>query len=548
MFIFAALFEISTIALVFSFIYSLISTPLEATTFVEKLYTFFPQYGSNKIIAITSILFFILISGLVRTFSIYLTQIISANISIRVSNTVYKNSLSNEYISFNSKEDSKIKSIVLTKINQVVSGYFINSLQLISSLILSSILILVLLIETGSLFIYFALIIFVFYILIYFLIKNRIEIYGNKFVNASNKLALILDDTLKLKQEINIYKVQENFIKIFFKNDSEMRLSLAKSQFIATFPRYLIETISLGTIVLLLLLKVTLNEGNNIDEVSGIVAIGIFGLKLIPSIQVVYSSLTLIKTSTPALLELTKQIDFKKSSFKSNYKYRDIPDKEKIHAITIDKLSHKYINSNSYTFKNLSCAFRLGKSTAITGSSGAGKTTLMNIILGHEKFCEGKINIFTKNNKVFNYDPKILLGRISFVPQKPYLLTTSIKENIYFGRKNLINKNSEEKISKWVKELNLFDTFQKLPKGIETIYGKEIASLSGGQIQKIAILRALVSQPEILIFDEPTSAMDIESLNQFSNILKSLSKHFIIITITHSKKLSELHEEIIRLD
>ncbi len=545
-FFISALFEISTIAFVFSYIYSIISNGQKSNSFFENLHLLLPAYENNSSFILFSILIFVIFSGVIRSYSIYLTQSFAANIGIKSSKSVYRNATSDNNIKFNENEDAKVKSIILAKINQVISGVFINLLQLISSSIVSALIIIILILETKILFIYFALIIIFFYAFIYFSSKKLIKKFGYRFVKASNNLSEVLDDTLKLKQEINIYNVQDIFSNEVQKYDSRMRLALANSQFIATFPRYLIETISLGTILFLLIINAKSQESNDLSYISSIAAIGIFGLKLIPSIQIIYSSLTLIQTSTPALSELFHTITFRENKF-GILKKKPIPKSAKINSLIIKNLSHKYKNSKSKTFDNLSCIFSYGQSTAIVGPSGAGKTTLLKIILGQEMFSKGEIYITCSNNKTYELKKREIKDRISLVPQKTALLTSSIKDNIYFARKHLITKESLSHIFQMSKILNLEDLFKSLPNGIDTVYRKEVDNLSGGQIQKIAILRALISKPEILILDEPTSAMDRDSMIQFSSLLKSLSKFLIVITITHNVELSKYHDKVIKL-
>lgn len=192
-------------------------------------------------------------------------------------------------------------------------------------------------------------------------------------------------------------------------------------------------------------------------------------------------------------------------------------------VIEANNISVKY--ENDYVFSNISFSINRGDFIALTGPNGSGKSTLIKSILGLIEITSGSIKIFEKNLKDFNEWYKI-----GYVPQKINLspfFPASVKEVVKMGllqSKNLDPKKFEEKILQVLNTLNINDLKEK-----------NVTELSGGQFQKVIIARAIVSDPEILILDEPTTALDPETREKFFEIISNLnkSKSTTIVLITH---------------
>ena len=120
---------------------------------------------------------------------------------------------------------------------------------------------------------------------------------------------------------------------------------------------------------------------------------------------------------------------------------------------------------------------------------------------------------------------------IGYVPQSTYLLDDSIKKNIAFGYEE--DQIDQNKVIKLVRKLNLEEFINKLPNGLNTKVGEQGISLSGGQRQRVAIARALYNSPELLIFDEPTSSLDLENEKEFFKTLKEIKSNNTILYISH---------------
>ncbi len=210
--------------------------------------------------------------------------------------------------------------------------------------------------------------------------------------------------------------------------------------------------------------------------------------------------------------------------------------------IELKNVFFNYENVKGKVLENLSLNIQKNKITGIYGVSGSGKSTITDLILRLIDPKEGKVlidGIDIKDFKLENYR-----SMFSVVPQENILIDSSIKENILFGRKDITSKMLEEAIVK----SRCKNFIESLKDGINTRVGERGTKLSGGQKQRICIARAIISRPEILIFDEATSNLDPKNLNELLETINQLKFKHTIIIISHSKETIEICDSVIDID
>ena len=186
----------------------------------------------------------------------------------------------------------------------------------------------------------------------------------------------------------------------------------------------------------------------------------------------------------------------------------------------------KYPESKKATLQGINLEIKKGESVAFIGESGAGKTTLADIILGLYIPQEGTVTV----DGVSIYDiPQDWSRIVGYVPQSVYLLDDTIRNNILFGEKQMDDK----KIWDALKQAQLYDFVKTLPDGLNTIVGERGIKFSGGQRQRIAIARALYYNPDILVLDEATSALDNETEEALMESIEALQGLKTLIIIAH---------------
>ena len=197
-------------------------------------------------------------------------------------------------------------------------------------------------------------------------------------------------------------------------------------------------------------------------------------------------------------------------------------------AIKVEKLSFKYPNAENYVLHNINFEILKNKSTAFIGPSGAGKTTLADIILGALEPTEGSVLVDDVN---IQEHMSAWHKNLGYIPQSIYLMDDTIKNNIAFG----INREEidESKIWKALEQAQLKGFIKSLDKGLDTEIGEGGVRLSGGQRQRIGIARALYNDPEVLVLDEATSALDNETESAVMEAIDRLSGTKTLIIIAH---------------
>lgn len=211
-----------------------------------------------------------------------------------------------------------------------------------------------------------------------------------------------------------------------------------------------------------------------------------------------------------------------------------------------DKIQLKNVNfeylKNISVLKNINLVIKKNKVISIIGKSGSGKSTIVDLIMKLTSPNSGEI--FVDNENLKDLDNKQYKSLIGYVPQDPFLFDASIKNNLLWSNENASEKDVWEALEK----ANALEFVKNLPNKIETIVGDRGFSLSGGERQRIVLARAFIKKPEILILDEATSSLDIESENLIYQSIKNLSKKVTIIIITHTLSFLKQSDEIYIID
>lgn len=196
--------------------------------------------------------------------------------------------------------------------------------------------------------------------------------------------------------------------------------------------------------------------------------------------------------------------------------------------IEIENIVWKYDNTDQNVLEGLSLEIYKGQSIAFIGSSGAGKTTLADIILGLLPPQEGTVKV---DGKSIYTIPNEWSRMIGYVPQSVFLIDDTIRNNVAFGL--LPTEIDDERVWEALAQAQLAEFVQSLPKGIDTIVGERGVRFSGGQRQRVAIARALYYNPDILVLDEATSALDSETENAVMESIEELQGRKTLIIVAH---------------
>jgi len=350
---------------------------------------------------------------------------------------------------------------------------------------------------------------------------------------TKNILKSINEGLLGIK-DIKLYGREKDFIKSFNKNMVKFSDSLLTFEFLQPLPKIILEFLAVILILLTVLFLYFLDYKNN-DIIIFVALLAVIGFKLIPSVNKILVAAQHLKFYLPLSKNIIKELNLK-TEVKTKIETKLIFEKN----ISIDSLDYSY--GKNQILKNIKLYIKKNSSIGIIGQTGSGKTTLISIILGLLKVNNANIKV---DNIECDFNNRNWQNKIGYVPQNMYLVDDTIKKNIAFGISN--EKIDNNKIIKSLKVAQMYDFVMTLPKKINTVVGENGAQLSGGQIQRLAIARAIYNNPDILVFDEPTSSLDQETELNFIKEIKKFKSNKTIIIISHRKEALDFCDQIYKL-
>ncbi len=479
-------------------------------------------------IIVFGLLFIVLIYLIKTIFLIYLTWFKNqfsysflADISYRIfSNYIYKDWLF--YINNNS---AKLIRNCNTECNIFVNNIFIPTIELIAEFaVLLGILSILLFIEPIGTSLIF--IIFCFFSLVY------IYFFKNKTLNYGKTRQILEFDKLKYLQQgfgalrdIKIMNCESFFINQYDYANRKSADVMAKWSTIQQLPRLTLEIVAVLCLVIVVT-SLILNDSEITKIIPTLAMFGAASLRLLPSCNRILGAFQNIRYGKVSIDVIFNELKFSSSNQFNNLNIIENIDFKK--NIKFKNVSFSYEKSKVVTLSNININIPKGKFIGIIGESGAGKSTLIDIFLGLLKPTSGHIKV---DNKDISINLSSWQNKIGYVPQDIYLLDDTLRQNIAFGVPK--NEIDDKQVIHAIKLSKLEDFVKSLKNGLNTIFGERGIKLSGGQLQRIAIARALYKNPEILVLDEATSALDNKTEYFVIDSVKNLRGIKTIIIITH---------------
>ena len=442
-----------------------------------------------------------------------------------ISKRVLETYINQPYSWFLNQNSATIAKTILSEVGLIMQQALLPFFYLVTHSILALLLIILLLLVDVKLTLILAAVIGGIYFLIFTFFKKYTESLGKERLIANDFRYKAINEAFGASKEVKLGGLE----KIFIDRYSKPSIVFAKNQALAIIlqllPRYFIEAISFGGI-LLLTLYIMLKTGSFNDSIPIISLFAFAGYRLMPSMQQIYQTCTVIKFSTSAIDKIHNDLD--------NLKLSNQIQDEKIlpfnKEITLNQINYNYPDSSRTALKNIDLTIPCRSTIGLIGPTGCGKTTTVDIILGLLVPQKGTLKV--DSEVITDKNRRSWQRSIGYVPQHIYLSDDTIEANIAFGTspKN-IDKHMIEKVSK-IANLHKFVS-DELPNKYQTIIGERGIRLSGGQRQRIGIARALYNNPKVLILDEATSALDNETEKVVMDAVNNLSKNITIVLIAH---------------
>ena len=480
-----------------------------------------------------------LLAGAMRILLLWANNRVTYAVGAELSMTIYRITLYQPYIVQVSRNSSEIIDGISRKSECVIA--VINLILMLISSCVMLIAILCALLAIDPLIALFA---FGGFGAIYGLI---ITFSRKRLIAGSRRIALESAQVIKSLQEglggirdVLLDHTQEIYCKIYREADIPLRQAQGANSFIAFSPRYGME--ALGMLLIAVMAYTMAQQVDGIAKVIPILgALALGAQRLLPVLQQAYGSWSGIIGNQASLQGALDLLDQPLPSYANQKPIMPLPFER---SIQLKGLSFRYSPDTPWVLNNINLEIAKGSRVGFMGTTGGGKSTLLDIVMGLLEPTEGLMEVDGQKISLHNYQS--WQAHIAHVPQSIYLADTTIAENIAFGVPP--NKIDFELVKQVAHQAQIAQSIEQWPEGYSTKVGERGVRLSGGQRQRIGIARALYKRADIIIFDEATSALDSQTEEAVMRAIEGLHKDLTILMIAHRLTTLRNCTQIVRLD
>lgn len=500
-----------------------------------KIFEYLNIHRNEEIILATGagIIFIYILKNLFFIFLSWVRAVYSCKIQRELSVKMMKSYMDKGYRFFLTKNTSELIRGVFNDTNGVYN--FINQLfRLIIDFLTVALICIYIFITDWMLAMGMAVLAGVCMLIVFGYFKDKMQRYGKesrKYTAMVNQQAIQAFQGIK---EVIVMRKQKYFVKNFENAWLKQRKPTVGHAVGTESPAYIIEAICISGLLGVVCWRVIFAGGNAEAMFPTLSAFAVGAFRILPALGKIssgFNTLNFFITPLDKVHTQLKETEKDEDVLENLYlvdKSTDYVDITFKNELRINQICWKYTEELGYVLKDLSLVVKKGESVAFIGHSGAGKTTLADIMLGLLKPQSGEVMIDGRDIFTFGDEWNQIMG---YVPQAVYLPDDSLRKNIAFGVPD--QKIDDAKIWKALEQAQLKEFVEALPKRLDTPIGERGVRFSGGQRQRVAIARALYNEPDILILDEATAALDNETENAVMEAIEGLQGKITLIIIAH---------------
>ncbi len=483
---------------------------------------------------------FVIASAILRIITLKLTCEFCAKTTSYIASKSFKNYINQEYeffLSNNSNDFINILTLELLRTSSSLECLFLWY----SCLVLSVFIIISLLIINPQITLFIFSVIGIVYLL-FAKYLNKKFLRNSEIISKTNSyLIKMLQESFGGIRETIIDNNQNYFVGLYSKEDYKLREQIEINKFYKKIPRYFIEAVGVIILITVSIFIVLIQKNENIIPVLGFIAFSF--QKLLSASQQIYSAWSQIVSANTSVLAVLETLNIRSpKTYKNQLNPLKLNEK-----IVLDNIVYKYKNQKEPVLKGVNLTINKGEIIGIIGKTGSGKSTLLDIINGLVNPTSG--NIIIDDLKIYGRKDqnklKMWQKNIAHVPQNIFLSNDTILRNIAFGiEPNLIDNL---KVYKAARDAFIFKDIESMPLKYQTFVGERGVNLSGGQLQRLGIARALYKQKDLLILDEITSSLDKNTEDEIINVLDKLSSDITILIVAHRLTTLKICDKVYEL-
>ena len=444
-------------------------------------------------------------------------------------------------------DTSVIQRSITSDVNNMY-GLILSLLQLVSEGIVFVCLIAVSLVSDVMMSITVALLLVVVLAIIKWVLKPIMRKAGEENQDYYSGLYKWIDQSVMGIKEIKIANKENYFINEYAKCGEGYVNAVQRYNLYNATPRLLIETVALAGMIFYMMIQ--LLSGVQVTAIlPQLTLLALVAMRLIPCANRINNHLTSISYFEPFFMGVSdnlqeeirdESIDYNAASYQKKVEVQKL---EIRHNIQLKDIVYKYPNTETLIFDRANMEIPIGKSVGIVGTSGAGKTTIVDILLGLLQIQSGEI---LADGVEVRKHYQSFLKDIGYIPQTIFMIDSTIRKNVAFGVAD--EDIDDAKVWRALQEAQLDEFVRGLPDGLDTSIGERGIRISGGQRQRIGIARALFEDPEVLVLDEATSALDNETEAAIMESINMLHGKKTLIIIAHRLQTIEKCDMVYRVE
>ena len=454
-----------------------------------------------------------------------------------------KNFVKRDYEFYLNAETSVIQRSITADVSNMYA-LILSVLQIASESIVALFLVIALAMQDPVMTVVIAVLLLVTLVVIKNIIKPIMNRTGKENQDYGASMFSWIAQTIQGIKDIKVAGKEQYFINEYCKVGEGYVKAMERFSLFNNTPKLLIETVCIAGLLGYILVLVV--SGADVSAmISLFAAFGIAAMRLLPAASRINNQMTSMAFNEPFFFNVSDNLVEETNEQNTDISYAVVA-KEKLpvtRAVTLQDITYHYPNSDKLIFDHASVTFPIGKSIGVVGASGAGKTTIIDIVLGLLNLQGGKV---LADDVDIQSHYREWLANVGYIPQMIFLLDADIRKNVAFGIPE--EEIDDEKLWYALREAQLDEFIKTLPDGVYTGIGERGIRLSGGQRQRIGIARALYNDPEVLILDEATSALDNDTEAAIMDSINRLHGKKTLLIIAHRLQTIEKCDMVYRVE